>query len=524
MQSTFQQKACGLDFCFLLLYHFCRKTSGRICAVKTEINAKKLSTKQLVLMGISFIYWLATFYMERFVFTPGAAQSRLFTYVVIKILTLLSIYALLSFFVNAFSGWKKHSPESEVLKYTIVPFVLITAVWKVCNAWPLSYGDQLNIIEAAYNYSNMGGFFNYLTTYVFMIGMNLFPSGAFSVIFKMFLVSLGAGYCVYRLRKIRRNWLPFLIYGPFLVPPGLYLSYNVHRIPVYAVLYLVFSCVLLCDWLEGKQLGKGKFVLLCFVIAMLTQWRSEGICLYVFGPLLLYFCYKPKLTKKSAVLALVFMLLVQAVVSVPQKLEESGSTGDRAMPFFEYVITNMERNGLDKEKNTEDLALVDKYISVDGIHELNEQYGDYCYADNAIRFMSDAINEGASEQERADFRSAVIRIMMKNPLVYIKSQLGAWHSISTSVAAERKLDIIANVFTDLYSPTIIMLAFWLWALVKKKWCYWCVTSCHLGHMVITTALLPAAYFKYYYQQYLYAVLIVVFVLQLYLQYRDRKTI
>lgn len=483
-----------------------------------------LSKKQLVVGIVSLLYWFATFFMERLVFVPDAARSRVFTYVVIKLLTLLTIYCLLMFFVNALSGWKSRSPEAETLKYTLPPFVLVTAFWLYCHAWPLSYGDQLNIINAAYNYNNFGGFFNYLTTYVFMIGMNLFPSGAFSVAFKIFLVSLGAGYCIYRLRKLNGGWLPFLIYGPFLVPPGLYLSYTVHRIPIYAVLYLAFSCLIICDHLEGKSLGRGKFVLLSFVIAMLTQWRSEGIYLLVLGPVLLYVCYKPKLSTRAKALALAVMMAAQVLVAVPQKLETSGETGSRAMPFFEYVITSMERKGLDKEKNAEDLALVDKYISLDGIHELNEKYGDGNYGDNAIRFMSDAVNENASAEEQADFRSAVIRLIIKNPWVYLKSQLGAWHSISVGVSAERKLDVIANVFTDLYVPTIILLAFWLWTMLKKKWCLWWLTSCHLGHMVITTALLPAAYFKYYYQQYLFAVLVAVLVLQLCLKHRNKKRI
>ena len=137
-----------------------------------------------------------------------------------------------------------------------------------------------------------------------------------------------------------------------------------------------------------------------------------------------------------------------------------------------------------------------------------------------IRSLDGAVNEGASQQELEDFRSAVISIIIKNPLVYLKTQLGAWHSISVGVAAERKLDVIANVFSDLYVPTVILLAFWLWALVKKQWCFWWLTSAHLGHMVITTALLPAAYFKYYYQQYLFAVLIVVLVLQFVLKRKE----
>ena len=47
---------------------------------------------------------------------------------------------------------------------------------------------------------------------------------------------------------------------------------------------------------------------------------------------------------------------------------------------------------------------------------------------------------------------------------------------------------------------------WFWTLIKRDWLTWFITSGHLCHFAITTALLPAAYFKYYYAEYLYAFL------------------
>ena len=118
----------------------------------------------------------------------------------------------------------------------------------------------------------------------------------------------------------------------------------------------------------------------------------------------------------------------------------------------------------------------------------------------------------------------IIRIVIKNPLIYIRTQLGAWSYISTANYYERKLDYISNIFTDLYVPTAWLLALWIYLLAKKKWFPWFMTSCHLCHMVITTALLPAAYFKYYYSEYLYAVLTLVLVLILLMKKRQAKKI
>ena len=56
--------------------------------------------------------------------------------------------------------------------------------------------------------------------------------------------------------------------------------------------------------------------------------------------------------KKAAALAL--MLLIQFIVYLPSMFDKAENE-HRALPFFEYVITGMERNGLDKEKNADDL-------------------------------------------------------------------------------------------------------------------------------------------------------------------------
>ena len=197
------------------------------------------------------------------------------------------------------------------------------------------------------------------------------------------------------------------------------------------------------------------------------------------------------------------MLLVQLAVYLPSAFDKE-ENGHRALPFFEYLITSMERNGLDKEKNAADLAIVNRYISVDAIHELNERQGDYNYNDNIIIYYG--LVPGATDQDKVDFQNAVIRLMIHNPLVYIRSQIGAWLHISNAFQYERTLDYAANIFKNLYVTTAWLIGLWVYMLVKKQWCYWFITSGHLCHMAITTALLPAAYFKYYYSEYMYAAL------------------
>lgn len=481
--------------------------------------------KEYGVVGVAaLVYWLAMFFAEGRAFEPGAAAQRLPTYIAVKLCSLLCIWLLLMFFIRAAREWKSGGPVIGTLQYMLPVFCLVTSFWAISNAYPFGEGDQQNILMAAQCFDNLGGFFHYLTTSIPMVAMLIFPSGGFAVVFKIFLTSMGAGYCVYRLGRLIPRWSALLLYLPFLLPPGFYMSYNIHRCPMYAVLYLVYACLLVCDSLEGKRLTRGRFALLSVLTAVLTQWRVEGIYLLIMGPILLYTVYRPKLDRKGKALALTVMMAAQLMVYFPQKLETNAVTdsANRSLPLFQYLITNMERKGLDKEKNAEDLAIVDQYLSVDEIHLRNEQYGDYMYGDNLIIYFG--LRPGAGREAEDAFIRAVIRIVLKNPMVYIRTQLGAWSYVSTAFHHERKLDELANILQNLYVPTAWLLVSWIWLLVKKKWAIWLMTSCHLIHMAITTALLPASYFKYYYSEYLYAAFSAILILSLFVQAGKKKPI
>ena len=233
--------------------------------------------------------------------------------------------------------------------------------------------------------------------------------------------------------------------------------------------------------------------------------------------MLLWFAYRPKLTRRQIALALAVFYAAELLVWLPQSREHEMSAGDRSMPLFEALITGMERKGLDKEKNAADLALVDRYIDLEALHALNEELGDYCYNDNLVLYYG--MRPNPSEADKAAFREAMVRIVLHNPLVYLRNQISCWIHISEQVYHDRKLDTIANVFQRLYLPTLWLFVLWIWLLVRKKWSAWFVTSAHLCHMAITTALLPAAYFKYYYAGYLYAFLTAALALGLLLRRR-----
>ena len=166
------------------------------------LSKYKIEKKHRVIGAFALVYWLLSFWWEPFAFYEGAAEARPVTHIVIKLLTLITVYLTALFFTNAVQGFKARGTAAQTLIYALPLFIIVTGFWAVCGAYPFTAGDQFNILESARYYETMKGFFNYWTMYIPMIAMNIAPFPAFAVVFKIWLMTLAAGYCVYRLRAL----------------------------------------------------------------------------------------------------------------------------------------------------------------------------------------------------------------------------------------------------------------------------------------------------------------------------------
>lgn len=71
------------------------------------------------------------------------------THVVIKLLTLITVYLLALFFTNAVQGFKARSAAAQTLMFALPLFIIVTGFWAISGAYPFTVGDQFNIIESA---------------------------------------------------------------------------------------------------------------------------------------------------------------------------------------------------------------------------------------------------------------------------------------------------------------------------------------------------------------------------------------
>ncbi|MCR5234053.1 MAG: hypothetical protein K6E53_09115 [Lachnospiraceae bacterium] len=465
---------------------------------------------------------------------------------------------------------------TRVIKKALPYLIVMIAVSAVKLRGGYLSNDETLIYENAVSLTHYTWFY-YITTYYYIVSLMLIPHMYAPIFVKLIIEYLVVGYTVLRASDYfdTRTEQPFISLGKkgqikigygqltmllFLLYPVIAYTTSAHRLPIYFLLYLFMMVMLLFDRLEQSVLTLQRLATLMFLGAVLTQWRTEGIYLFVLIPILMFITYStisiPGITLRDAdhddkeqplisisgnrtyniktrsvmVTVLVVYILIQYLVSIPQNgiaaRELGAAADDRMKPFYAYTITNMYRNGLDMDKNADDLAIVDKYISLDSLDAINEYYGDINYEDVLILYQPGfvGVREEADVTEYYNFVAALKRIFKNNPQIFLRTRIGAfvyaalpYHITFTGTdprsLVSLALSIVKSISYNLFIPLIIVLFILFYALTGSRWFTFFVSGGLLAHWFIVFILAPASYFKYYFPvyitAYLYLLLIII---------------
>lgn len=472
--------------------------------------------KKHIPLILAVLHTLISFFTDRTEFT-FASENAWGNYIPCKILMFVFLYMFWHLLLTC---------DRDILKYSAIYLIPITAVLIFKLPQGFLSNDERLIFEQAVQLADYTWFY-YLTTWYYIITMMMIPSYLGPIIVKVVIQVLMCGYCVWRVSKYtgsRKRGA--LMYIAFLLPPILAYTTSAHRIPIYIYLYLYLMFRLYMDMLEKKEPSKYDLVFLCVVIAILTQWRTEGIYLAFFGPVLLFIAY-PSLRKKRSILT-VFLLsfIIQYVVAIPQNGLIPSRMNDKAQnrmgPFYAYTITNMVRNGLDVEKNTAELLQVDRYLDMETVKNINYALGDINYEDTLILYYPGytGLRPEASDEDYRAYVEACRNIFKNNPDVLIKTRIGSFDYAAT--VYDIRLDqgipaliisIIKTIAYNLYIPMVLLLLLFIYSLFRmmqsitrkqplSRHAFTAVMTLGLfAHWFIVFVLAPASYFKYYFPIY-----------------------
>ena len=473
--------------------------------------------KRFIPLILALVHVFISFFTDRFIFTLSVAF--LHNYIPCKVLMFIFLWLF----------WRMlFGCDRKMLKYCLIYLIPIAAVLVFKLPQGFLSNDEVLIFENASVLADYKWFY-YLTTWYYIISLMIFPFKLGPVMVKVIIQVLLCGYCVNRTSLYLNRRYPsenghknpggLIMYAAFLLPPILAYTTSAHRIPVYIFLYLFLIFKLFMDMLEDRSPSGFSLLGLLFLIAVLTQWRTEGIYLAVTGPLLLFIAF-PSLrkSKKQILVICLVSLFCQYLVSVPQYGFIPKRMGDQAAnrmsPFYAYTVTNMFRNGLDLKKNEQSLALIDRYISVDTIAAINDFLGDTNYEDVLILYYEGytGLREGATDDDYLAFVEGSKRLMKDNPQVLLKAKLGSFDYAATVYDIRWNqggikgfllflVSIVKTLSYNLYIPMILLTVLFILSIIKRRPFTFFMTLGLFAHWFIVFVLAPASYFKYYFPVY-----------------------
>ncbi len=482
-------------------------------------------------IAAALIWTVASLFYDRSAFAvPPLSAAH--NYIPCKILMFIFIFMAAWFLTGALSD--RTSFNRQVLVHSLVYFIPIIAVLAFKLPEGFLSNDETLIFTEASNLADYTWFY-YITTWFYIISMMIIPSWLGPIIIKVIIQCLTAGYTVARLKRyLKGSKRAYFLYLPFFLPPILAYTTSAHRIPIYIFLYVIFMFSICMDRLEGIPFSVKRILPLLLLMAVLTQWRTEGIYLALLGPVLILVCYPSIYEDRKAALSNILKLvlvsfLIQYIVAIPQYGVIPSRMGDKAvnrmLPFYAYTVTNLYRNGLDLSdpQNASDWDKVDRYLDVETIAAINDYLGDINYEDSLILYYEgyDGRRPEATDEDYLVFVDGVQGLMFNNPSVLMKTKWGSFDYAATvydpvtdSGPAALAVSIVKVISYNLYVPMILLCVLFIWSLfkIKERAFYLLLSLCLFAHFLIVFVLAPASYFKYYFpvyfSVYFFAVLLV----------------
>ena len=475
-----------------------------------KLGSAVLCRQNVIALVLAFVHSCITFFTDPYVFTTPAGE-HLFNYVVCK----LVLFIFLFFIYRALIF---HSPATvEILGYSALYLIPLAAVMVFKLPQGFLSNDETLIFAEAGRLADYTWFY-YLTTYYYIVTMMLIPSWLGPVLVKVAIQLLVCGYVVFRVRHYLDKKYGCFMYLAFLIPPVLAYTTSAHRIPVYFLLYAFMVFSLLMDRLENREIRVPKLIWLLILGAVLTQWRTEGIYLAGILPILMLLTYPSLRNVRKALIMIGLYIFIQYLVQIPQNgvlpMRMNDKAENRMGPFYAYTVTNMFRNGLNREKNREALELVGRYLDIAVIEAINADLGDINYEDVLILYYPGytGLKEGATDEDYKAYVSGCKELFLNNPDVFMRTRLGAFNYAATPYSIEWKeggikgfalflVSIVKTIAYNVYVPFALLIAGLIYALIRRRWWTFFLGGGLMCHWFIVFILAPASYFKYYFPLY-----------------------
>lgn len=436
---------------------------------------------------------LGTAYHYRSMISYG---QQIFWSVLGHIIAVLLIIGVSSFLVRAVLN---NGKERRIVLYSVpLLIILIRRLYYDLRFSDIStyyVGDEKLIWDAAIG--TFPFFFVYMSE-IFLICFYILPVVIAPSIIKVVLSSIIMGYVIYRAKNYYKTNVVYFLYAICFLPPIKEMGIRVHRMHWYGIIYLFVAVKLYFDFKEKR--GNGSWVditIVSVILSVLTVLRREGLYLFVFGATLIILTYLDiswKENKKAIIISMLMFLFCELVVYYPAA---KNGFGEKGTTYRAYLVHMLGEESFDREMVSEELKIVNQLMDVSVIDQYNHDLGDEGYIDCMYDWSSwndgkyYAIRNNITVSEEL-FYNAVIRIIKKEPMVFIRSRIKAFTVAGWS-----------RDWENLFIPFFMLLLETIYSFSKKNMTLLVLCLGVLCHTSITILTMPASYFKYFWEMYLF---------------------
>ena len=388
---------------------------------------------------------IASFFYERSFFHRDTNLSVLFsvpignsvsnsvefyiTYTVSKLFSMVLIWFLWKLF---FGIIQKKVPSRIVAIFGIL-FAVFCFIGLIM--WPQSLigdGTSDHLVTYLYAKSFVPYYWHSIFTGCLYSAFLMVAPTAFSIPVLQCLslfVTLGYIYWIierYTLKTGRFKWAKYLTFTALISPQFIDLYTNSWRNCFYAILALLFYGIVFETILLKEKTGTIRLIGCLFMAALLSLWRSEGILVGLTGFFVLLF-YGYRYHFKKVVLWMVVFAVTFFVLGRPSKIGQEKYYGkDYLMVIFVSPLSNIfnsSDSNLTYPGAESDIQAIEAIVPITVLRQ--HSYMGYL-GNNYSKGFTDIDQTGATKEESAAFIKASVRLILKNPRTFIKTQLNCW--------------------------------------------------------------------------------------------------
>ena len=360
---------------------------------------------------IAFIHYLFTFIND--LLFINFKEINIINYIFIKIILLLLLLVVWNYGFKIF----KRKDSKTILKYFLI--ILIPLLILLLLIYPgIWYSDDFNFLEYAKT-CNFLYYLHYITSIYYSISLSLIPIPTGVAIIQIIIYSLVVTYIIYNLIKIFdiKKWYKYLLYIVFILPMTLFYAIYPNRPCIYGIFYLLFFSIIFFKIYKKEDISFKQAILLLIYSSLLAQWRSEGIYLLLFGPLLICLISNKK-TIKNFLLLFIISLVSFFIISLPQNINTKYKYKNYSLSRFVPSVINplgwMIDNGA-ITNNIEDLNNINEVIDVDKMLEYPVLYDTPCVWNNKC------VKEYNGDYKK--FMKSYFNYIIQNKGLFIKAKI-----------------------------------------------------------------------------------------------------